>query len=382
MAESENAEVRSDIAVRPVILTDKTILSEYRVLIRRMLVGLADQTHIAAIVGPAGADMESAICPSVEYIQHPSIPLFFLRRTNRQMLLEKLLKFRPTVLHGFWPGCGDLLKFLSARLDVPYVQTFFSPVGRYWSFAGPVHAGALLAPSEKIYESLVRRWPRLTERIEKVHIGSFVEGGCDCFNNSNRRVSLLVAERLDNAALFEPLLRGMRHLLLDGFEVELVLLGDGWGERAIRRRIRSLQLTQAVTIVPPMRSLRTIFGGADVFIHLRDRGRCNMALLEAASVGLAVAGCPDETTGLLEENKTAVFFDPADELSIYDCLGGLLSRREEGRKMAMEGQARLRKGYSVSGMLEQLLGIYRRVQQRHSSGGQGMSAGDDIEGVR
>ena len=107
-----------------------------------------------------------------------------------------------------------------------------------------------------------------------------------------------------------------------------------------------------------------------------------MALLEAASVGLAAAGCPDETTGLLEENKTAVFFDPADELSIYDCLGRLLSRREEGRKMAMEGQARLRKGYSVSGMLEQLLGIYRRVQQEHTCGVDGASADENVDGVQ
>jgi len=373
MAEAEN--FKSEVEIRPVFLTDKTILSEYRVFLRRMLAGLAGEAHIAAIAGPAGDDMESVLCPSAEHIRHPAIGLCFLRRTNRMMLLEKLAKFRPTILHGFWPGCGDLLCFLSARLEIPYVQTFLAPVGRFSRIAvEPAYAGALLGPCDTICQSLLRRRPKLSERIEKVHIGGFVEDDCACFSNPGRKVGLLVVDRLDNAALFEPLLRAVRHLLLDGFEVELMILGQGGGERGIRRMVRSLRLTQSVTIVPPMRSLRAIFSGADVFIHLRDVGRFNMALLEAVSVGLALAGCADQTTGLMQEDGSATIFDPADELNIYNSLRGLLSRSEEGRKTAVEVQARLSRDCSVSGMLEQLMQIYRRVQQWHSESRQDAAA--------
>jgi len=66
---------------------------------------------------------------------------------------------------------------------------------------------------------------------------------------------------------------------------------------------------------------------------------------------------------LIIEGKTAVVFDPDDELSIYNCLRQLFDRREFARQLARGAQQYLRENYSVSKMISSTLQIYRDAQQ-------------------
>jgi len=64
---------------------------------------------------------------------------------------------------------------------------------------------------------------------------------------------------------------------------------------------------------------------------------------------------------LIIDGKTAVVFDPEDELSIYGSLQRLFDRRELTRQLACGSQEYLRENYTVSKMVSDILQTYREV---------------------
>ena len=366
MAQTANG--HSEVAIRPVFLVDHGTYQAYSVYIRRILVGLSGTAHAAGLVCPGCVDTERILCPSVESFEHPvlHLPIFF--QQNKRILLERLTRFKPTIIHAFYPGFSQicLAYWLAAQLEIPYVLTFHRHAAKWQRIEPPIrHAGRIIAPSESIADQLQTDWPALTDRIERIHVGSFVEDDCRCFANDTRIPSLIAFHPLDNAKVFEPLLKAVRHLVLDGAELLVVIMGRGRKEKQIRRMIRQLGLTSSVTVVPPMQPIRSILSGADIYLHLEDRGLFDARLSEAMAVGLAVAGCAEKNSGLLIDGQTAAIWDPADELSIYSCLKKRLGQRAETRQLALNGQGHLRQHNSVSRMVDKLMQTYISTQQTH-----------------
>jgi len=250
-----------------------------------------------------------------------------------------------------------LLAFLSESLKLPAILTLWEPL-RKSKFFSTREQMILAASSEPIYQSIVSSSEQFKSRTLYIPLGTYSEENQVCFENPNQAASLVICEELRDIHRFEPLLNAIRHLLADGFEFTLAMMGTGPAERAIRRQIRDLGLMYVVALVPPLHPVRPIFQGMDIFIHIKDRKRCNLALMEAMSVGLAVAGCADSTTGLMQNEKTALLFDPTEEMSIYACLKQLLSRHELARTLAQNARQYLHTHHSVSQMVSGYLEAY------------------------
>jgi glycosyltransferase involved in cell wall biosynthesis len=86
-------------------------------------------------------------------------------------------------------------------------------------------------------------------------------------------------------------------------------------------------------------------------------------LLEAMSVGLAVAASKGGVDDLIIEDQTATVFDPSDELSIRGRLQQLFDRAEFARKLAKGAQNYLRANHSVSNMVSATVQAYHQAQQ-------------------
>jgi hypothetical protein len=361
-----NGDGHADNTVRPVFLVDRKTYNGYSSYIRRILVGLSGTAHASALVCPSCVNIETILCPAVESIEHPALrlPIFFMQ--NRRILLERLSRFKPTVIHAFYPGYTQaaLANWLARQLEIPYVLTLHRSASKWHRYENSIrHAAKIITPSETITQQLRSEWPVLNERIDQIHVGSFVEDECRCFADDAQVPSLVAACELNNAEVFEPLLKAIRHLTLDGVDLMLAIMGYGRKEKLIRRQIRSLDLTGTVTVVPPMQPMRSILAGADMYLHLSDTGLFDARLTEAMAVGLAVAGCLETNSGLLIESKTAAFWDPEDEQSIYACLKQCLGQRAETRQLALNGQAHLKANNSVSGMVDRLMQTYLQAQQ-------------------
>ena len=364
MSEKETDSAQDKEAFRPVILIDRETSKKYSASLRRLFVGLAEQSCPSALVCPPRVNADSIICPSVEVIQHPIFKARLLFRQNRAVLLSELEKFKPTILHCYCTSKARLTRSIARELNIPYVITFNSVLSKIFKpFVSSRHCGALIASSGKIADNLSSIYPRLGERVENINVGTFVEDTCACFSEPSRLASIVLAQRLDDTLEFEPLLSAVRHLAIDGYEFVLAIIGKGPAERDIHRRIRALGLTQIITIVPGIHPLRSVFAGADIFIHCRSGVECNSNLLEAMGVGMAVAACRDGVDDLLIEDQTAVFFDRQDELSIYNALKKLLGTREFAKRIALNAQTHLRKHHSVSKMTQALINTYIKTQQ-------------------
>jgi glycosyltransferase involved in cell wall biosynthesis len=357
MQENGNGSIQEKSAIRPAILADEWILHYYASCIRKIMVGLTGESYSAILIGPPGPNMETILYPSVDFIEHPEIKMRLFASKNRYLLLEKLSDNKPTVLHGCWPGDTKLLSFLSKKLNLPAVLTLWGPL-RKRNLSSIGDQTMLVASSEPIYQSIMSLSENLKSQTVCIPVGTFVEDNPVCFGNPNQTTSLVVCEELKNVHDYEPLLNAVRHLLADGFEFSLVLMGQGPAEHAIRKQVRDLGLAYVVALVPPLHPVRPIFQGMDIFIHIKDRKRCNLALIEAMSVGLAVAGCADSTTGLMQHSKTALLFDPIEEMSIYACLKQLLSKHEMARILAQNARQYLQTHHSASRMVDGYLTAY------------------------
>ena len=357
-------ESSQEVAVRPAFLVDGQVFAFYASYIRHILVGLAGNAQAAALVYPPAADPQAILCPLVESFEYPALRLPIFRYQNRKILFSQLDRFKPSVLHTFYPGQTRLTHWLSRQLDVPYVVTCHKRPSRRASFEKFMsHAATLIAPSEPIAAGLYPKYPKLKNRTERIHIASFVKDQCCCFSRKQNVVSLIAVHPLDSFAEFEFFLNAVRHLVLDGYEIMVALMGEGRAEKAIRTHIRKLGLMSIVTVVPPIQPIRSILSGADIYVHLSDNQRFDAQLLEAMSVGLAVVGAPEQTSGLLHDNRTALCWDPEDQMDIYNRLKKLLSTREQTRQLALNAQAHLRQHNSVSGMVDRLMQTYIEAQQ-------------------
>ena len=173
---------------------------------------------------------------------------------------------------------------------------------------------------------------------------------------------LVVAQRLENPLEFEPLLNAVRHLVIDGYEFVLAIIGKGPAERGIHKMIKELGISHSVTVVPGIEPMQSVFAGADIFIQPHISMAFNPYLLDAMSVGMVVASCHEGIEDFLINGETAVFFETDDELSVYSCLQKLMDKREIARQIAMGAQSRLRKYHSVSKMVASLLETYRKAE--------------------
>ena len=79
------------------------------------------------------------------------------------------------------------------------------------------------------------------------------------------------------------------------------------------------------------------------------------------SVGSAVAASKGGVDDLIIEDKTALTFNPDDQLSIYNCLKRLFDRPDEARRLAESAQQHLRQNHHVSGMVSAVISLYRQA---------------------
>jgi len=359
--------------LRPALIVSERTVSEYSLLLERLLVGLADESIPAALVCPVGCDVDSVISGAVEVMRYPALKLPVLWRQEKKRLIERLARFKPTVLHCLCESKSGLAKQLARQLDLPYVLTVNSLQKRwrhlvYQRRIHPLsisskHCAKIIVPAESIGANIAEVYPRFAERIEQINVGTFVGESSRCFCEVSRLASMVTAHPLDNVDEFENLFGAVRHLVIDRYEFMFVVIGGGRAERGLRKLLAALDLLQIVTIVPRLRPWRSVLAAGDIFIQPVASSAFNPLLLEAMSVGAAVAGCKGGVDDLIIEDQTAVVFDPDDELSIYGSLQQLFNRREWARQLARGAQEYLRENHTVSQMISSTLRTYREAEQ-------------------
>ncbi|MDO8301888.1 MAG: glycosyltransferase family 4 protein [Sedimentisphaerales bacterium] len=361
MAEYESEPKASFDAIRPILIIDTATFRRNSIFLEHFFVALADESIHAAIVCPSECDTRMILSPAIKVITHPAcrIPLFW--RYNRDRLMEQIEKFAPSVLHCIGREYLALSRKIARQFAVPYLITArgMDTFPRA-DITNPLCAG-FIVPCASVRAYIAGEYPAFASRIEQIEMGAFVEDSCACFAKPQRVPSMVVVRPLDTAKEFEPLLYAVKHLAVERGEFVMAIIGSGKGEFAVRKMVREMGLSQIVTIVPDFNPLRALFSESDIFIQPRPTNAFSVPLLEAMSVGMAVAGCKGGVDDLLIKDRTAVLFDPDDHLSIYATLGQLLDDRIGAQQLACGAQSYLRQHHRVSKMMSGLIEAYGRV---------------------
>jgi len=348
--------------IRPALIVSEKTFFEYSLFLEHLLAGLADESIPTALICPPDCDVGSFIYGSVEVFRYPVIKLPLARPYNRSVLVEQLVKFKPTILHCISESKVSLTKKLARLLDLPYVMMVNSLKKRWRGLSISRHCTKIIVPAKSIAADVTKFYPHAAERIEQVNIGTFVEQDCVCFSQRSRLVSMVTVHPLDNVAVFENLFSAVRNLAINPPQMDefmLIVIGQGRAEGQLRKLLAALDLLQRVTIVPAIRPWRSALAAGDIFIQLQPNNSFNPFLLEAMSVGLAVAACKGGVDDFIIADRTAVVFNQNDEISIRGALQRLLDRKEFARQIARNAQQYLRENHSVSKMISSILQIYR-----------------------
>jgi glycosyltransferase involved in cell wall biosynthesis len=353
-------------SLRPALILSARSITEHTTFVRRLLVGLADESIPAALICPPDCNVESATPAPAAVFTHPPIALPLMERLGLERLAGQLEKFRPTVLHCLCESRADLTRRLSRVLDLPYVLMINSLAKRMHRLPISTHRCArIIVPAETIRASVVQALPRQAERVAQINIGAFVETDTICFTNPSRLPSLVVAHPLRRVSDFENFFEAIKSLRTDGREFMVAVMGTGPAEHHLRKLLVSLDLSDIVTVVPVLDPWRSIVVGGDIFVQPQPLRMFSVFLLEAMAVGTAVAACWGGVDDLIIPNETAVVFEPDSEPSIRQALKQLLDEHDFARRLATTAQEHIRNHYSVSAMVSATMRVYLEAQQQY-----------------
>ena len=348
---------------RPIIIADGKCVKENFGLLRHIFFGLAAAETNAMLVvsGKVGVDLN--FLQGVEIVDCPALKLPFVRKHNYTRLIERLKKFNPTVIHCFGIKMTRLARTIATDLDLPCIVSLQDMFGCKKTIRKADGFDAIIVPGQSAADMVMQIRPRISHLVNVVPIGTFVDESCACFDEPGRLASMILVDELDSMKRFEPLLCALRHLAVDGYEFLMVLMGDGKARRDIVDFIRGVGLGLKINVTNEIRPLRNVLQGADVYVQLRSAGDHSPALIEAASAGLAVAACKSDMGKFLKVGQTALFFDSADELTIYSTLQKLLDDRMLARNIAGSIQDYLRTNNTVSDMVEAMVDVYEKCKK-------------------
>jgi glycosyltransferase involved in cell wall biosynthesis len=348
---------------RIALVASRRTVSEYPLYLKFLLVGLADESVPVILICPPACDVDPIVPPAVEVVRHPALDVPLLERYNRRFLLNRLDKFQPDVLHCLCETSAALTRWLARHLDVPYLLNINS-IATHWHLLTPstIRCTNIIVPARTIADHFAAAHPKFADRLRQINIGTFVEATTACFAHPDRLPGIVVAPPLDNPAGLDNLFLAFHRLAVGGYQFVVALVATGRAESHIWKQLRSLGLLRVVAVVPHLLGLYSAGSAADIFIVPRPSRSFNMLLLAAMGAGSLVAASKGGVDDLIIDEKTAMVFNPDDQLSVYNCLKRIFDARETAQRIAADAQQFLRQNHHVSDMVGSTIQLYRQAR--------------------
>jgi glycosyltransferase involved in cell wall biosynthesis len=370
---------------RTVIICSRRVITGCSLYLKFLLVGLADESAKVCLVAPPKIDVEPVVPPAFEVLRYPAVELPLMQHYNRGRLIDRLAECRPELLHCLCESMAPLARRLSRQLHIPYILNIDS-IARPWHpvTISPTRCVAIITPAKSIADNLTSAHPKYADRIRHINIGVFPSDTVSSFAHRDRVPGIVITQPIPAASKqqrgggLENILRVLHRLVVENQRFMAAVISEGGvcsagqqmslsgkrtrrAEKQVSSLLREFGLSRAITLIPPLPGYESAINTADIFIVPRPSSGFNMALLSAMSAGCCVAACRGGVDDLILDNKTAVVFNPDDQLSIYNTLKRLLDTPHFARQIAAQAQEYLRQNHHVSTMVASTLQIYREA---------------------
>ncbi len=360
LSRSKEKVLSSNAKPRLALIISENIVNEYINSLEHLLVALVDESIPVALICPRKTRLKLIAPPTVKIITYPRIELPLMEFQNKRLLLKELAEFGPTVIHCFCGKLAEITKWLSRKLKVDYLQTIDSLAFKLkHNTTRSKRCKKLIVPIESIQKNLLKQKPSLQYKIRVVRPGTFVDEKKKCFSVFSQIPSIVITHPMDRIRDFDKVFGAVKHLLIDGYDFMVFIIGGGKEENKIRELIKDLALSPRITIIPKYAPWREVLGVGDIYLQPVPLNRFNPLMLEAMGLGSLVVSCKGGVDDIVIENETAFTFEEDDELSLYSTIRDILNDKIKARKIAADAQHFVRANFSVSKMAEKLIELYR-----------------------
>ncbi len=285
----------------------------------------------------------------------------------------------PDLLHLHFPYPWGELSWLSARTGVPTVLSYHSDIVRQRALLAlyrPLLSRVLdsvdvvIAASPQMAQTsdVLPGW---AEKVRVVPYGIHTErfdptpealARASELRSAHDRPIVLFVGRLVYYKGCEVLVRALPRI-----DADLVMIGSGPLDEALRALAEELGVTDRLTLLPPRddSELHAWYRAADVF--------CLPSVARSEAFGLVqieahACGTPVVSTRLgtgvefaNEHGVTGLTVEPGDPDALAEALGTLLADDEARRRMGEHAARRARERFTVERMVDDVLAIYRDV---------------------
>ena len=289
----------------------------------------------------------------------PSRPQFSpisLARIRREAKSRK-----PALLHIQTQNLARAGRSLARHLDLPYIITIHSYPQKL-VIKSP-HLKALISVSEAIREYLVNRLKTPKELIQVIPNGVDVESfGKAAEPEAEGFIPVIGAlGPLEKFKGHRFLLEALKTILMQGYEVQCLIVGSGPEERNLRHLARRLMLEQYVTFLPQAVEFTQYFRVFDIFVAPSVQEGLGMSILESMAIGRpVVASGVGGVYQVVTDGETGLLVPKEDAAALAEKIIYLLNNPEKGRELAQRAQGFVRENFSLQKMTDATEALYQR----------------------
>jgi glycosyltransferase involved in cell wall biosynthesis len=279
------------------------------------------------------------------------------------------------VLHAHWstdafvPASAARAAGVPVRLMTrhsPY--PFKTPLGR-WIFTDLLY-NRLIAISQSVANTLVRCGVpkrKMTVVHHGTDIGAFeqttlpaseVRGDLG-LRDDDVAVGIIgrIAQEKGHRYLYEAIGQ-----LGANLPVRAVVVGDGPDGESGRAYVREHGLENQVIFSPFRADVNNVFNALDIVVVPSTwEEPCSAVIQQAMALSRPVIGTrTGGTPEMVQDGVTGLLVAPADSASLADGIARLASDRDLRKRMGVAGRARVEQFFSLAGMTDKVVDIYRR----------------------
>lgn len=275
------------------------------------------------------------------------------------------------IIHSHGKGAGLYGRLLHLCTRKPCIHTFhgvhmdgYSPLVRqlyqwYESIMGKLTYRAIaVSPSEQAYITREKLFPK--ERIVCIPNGVvFPESSIeDTTEEPLRIVSITRFDAQKHTELIIPILYSLKEEQ-QVHRIQIVLIGDGPGKKALEAKLRAEHLLQYVVFVGNVLSVAPYLKNAFAYLSTSHWEGMPLGLLEAMSYGVpVVASDVIGNDDAVEHEGTGLLYPDDDAYGAAHSLLRLMASPKTAKAFGQASRERVRKLYSIQQMVASLMLLY------------------------
>ena len=189
------------------------------------------------------------------------------------------------------------------------------------------------------------------------------------FDLSDEAKVIGIAAQLIPRKGHDVLLEALSGLVQRWPTLQVLVMGKGPSESAIREQTRTLDLSRHVQLVGFVEDLEHVLPSLDFLVHPARTEGLGVVLLQAASAGIAVIAC--DAGGMPEaviDQQTGLLVTPGDARALTTAIESLLADPGRAEAYGAKGRERMLASFSISAMAQGNVNVYRTVMAARSGG--------------